>query len=234
MVFEDLQKAFVEADLAKLREKGVKLKPKKKGKGEPQADKVASNDKKKKVAGKKLALTKGLKKTKDKAKVKTPEEKKIEKEKVAAEAEEKEKAQKAKDKGGKEQDSADLPPPDQPRNGAQVDMSLYQQKFYLPEDKEKVSGLDQLEVINKLPAPEDKPVPPPDKEKVPQDKAQDKVLSAKERFQLLRDALGGGNLSADSLSPSKTPITEAAKAAKQVADKSAGSMNDILKMHEHK
>lgn len=235
MAFEDLQKAFIEADLEKLREKGAALKFD--GKAKPPTGKKATKGKKKnagkKIADEKLALTKDLKKTKGKAKLKTPKEieeaKKKAKEKAAKEAEKKE-AQ--KDKDGKEKEpTADPSFSKDTGINTNTDPSLYQQKFYLPEDKERVSGLDQLEAINKLPAPEDKVLPKEEKEQP----AQEKQQTAEDRFKQLREALGGKVASTSSLTPPKTPITAEVKAAKEAAAKDSGaSMNAILALHSNK
>lgn len=228
MAFEDLQKAFIEVELEKLREKDSALKPK--GKAKLAKGKNAAKGKKKIDPGKKLALTKGLDKSKEKVKLKELEKQRIEAEKTAEEEAKKEakQAEKDDDKGQKVLSSPSSYGAD---TETQVDLSIYQQKFYLPEDKDRVSSLDQLETINKLPTPQEQAAPKEEKEV----QKEDKQANAKDRFKQLREALGGGVVSASSLAPPKTPITAEVKAAKAAAAKdSKPSMNALLALHSNK
>jgi hypothetical protein len=117
------------------------------------------------------------------------------------------------------------------------DLALYQQKFYLAEDPNRVSSLDQLEVINKLPKPENAEKNIQEK-KQPDLEGKQKAYvnehrTIQDRAKLIREALDHGATKA-SLKPAKTPLM-AEKAAQRASVKDSGaSMNAILALHSDK
>lgn len=217
MAFEDLQRAFIEADLEK-----AKLKPKK--------TKVAKAlTKPKKGIGKKIALTKVAKKAKDKVKAKTPKEI-AEAKKKALLAREKERNEpefsladktKGRDKNQRKVVEPEPSLSDKAEIAAEVaalrwaeipdSTSIAQPEANVP------SILDQKEAINKtIPNPQD--------------------FAAERTAALVASMKAHSGAHADaSVAASKSPITQEVKAAKAAAAKDAGpSMNAILASHSNK
>lgn len=231
MAFEDLQTAFIEAHLEELREKNNKLKSKDKAKS-AKSKKVVKN-KKKISTDKKPGLVKSSAKIKNKA-LSKPKVKELESKKKT-----KDDKNYVKDKKEEKDDDkavANLPTDDKALINQQIDISIYQQKFYLPEDKDRVSGPDQLEAISKLPLPQDKLPAREEKRLTVQNepsKLQDKHQTPEDRAKLIRKSLGMSAYKS-AITPSKTPITAEVKAMKEAASKAVSSMNAILALHNDK